>query len=113
MSSSIPKKPIINTNVNYEELPNESDDFIELTSIHKNHNEFISPRGRKSGTRICLKDLPSDLAEKLRHLDLQHDGYIDIEDIMVLDQKEQLEESTVYNYICVINIHLKYFCFFR
>ena len=68
MSSSIPKNPIINTNIKYEGLPNETDELIELANRNRVKNELISPRGRKSGTRICLKDLPSDLAEKLGHL---------------------------------------------
>lgn len=96
-----PKKPppTLNKDVKYDAIGDEeNDDNVELSSMNKARTSLISPRNRKSGTRICLNDIPKDLAAKLRHLDLEDDGYIDVEDIMVLDQKEQIEEDTVIYY---------------
>ena len=97
-TSMFPKKPtpILHKDVKYDAIGDEeNDDNVELSSMNKARTSLISPRNRKSGTRICLNDIPKDLAAKLRHLDLEDDGFIDVEDIMVLDQKEQIEEDTV------------------
>ena len=58
----------------------------------------------KSKARISLSDIAPDLAMKLRHLDLGNDGYIDIEDILVLDEKEKMGENTVNRIIFIIII---------
>jgi hypothetical protein len=53
-------------------------------------------------TRINLSDLQLELADKLRHLDLANDGYIDIEDILVLDEQEKRQEHLVKINLCKI-----------
>jgi len=55
----------------------------------------IKKSNKSNETRINLSELQPELAEKLRHLDLGNNGYIDIEDIIVLDEKEKNQEKLV------------------
>ena len=74
-------------------------------SLHSNDEEighttnktaiFIQGQNISKKTRIRLDDIPKDLGDKLRHLDLRNDGYIDIGDILILDAKEQNDEKMV------------------
>jgi len=45
--------------------------------ISTKNKDGISSKNNSGKTRICLNDIPRDLADKLRHLDLGNDGYID------------------------------------
>ena len=76
----------------------------EMTDSGKSNSgksrKLLSMRKSKSvktneNTRINLSELPSELADKLRHLDLTNDGYIDAEDILVLDEEEKRQEKLV------------------
>ena len=49
----------------------------------------------KFSTKISLADLPNGIGQKLQHLDLSNDGFIDAADIIHIDQKEKEEVSQV------------------
>ena len=106
----------MSTDIEYNSI-NKSDHtevFIEGGSKQKliTSKSFMKrePTVIKSGnrnTRISLSDVPPELAARLKHLDIGNDGYLDLEDILVLDEKEQLEEKTVILFIIIKSICFK------
>lgn len=66
-----------------------------LTASKSSKSFFkTAPKTGGKNTRISLSDIPPELTAKLKHLDLGNDGYLDIEDILVLDEKEQHDKKT-------------------
>ena len=45
--------------------------------------------------KISLADLPNGIGQKLKHLDLSNDGFIDAADIIHIDQKDKEKVSQV------------------
>ena len=58
-------------------------------------DDKVDPRSPNKTSRILLSDLDPDLQVQLKKLDLQGDGYIDVFDIISLNEKEKEEKSRV------------------
>ena len=70
-----------------------------------------SPPKRGDSTRISLSDIPPELAAKLKHLDLGNDGFLDVEDILVLDEAQHHDKKTVKYHFFLIFIQIIYFTY--
>lgn len=98
MSTDIEYNNISSENDNTEVVIEGSERKLRSSKSLSFLKKSKSVRTGNANTRISLSDIPPELAEKLKHLDLGNDGYLDIEDILVLDEKEQLEQNTMIQY---------------
>lgn len=69
------------------------------TSVKRVYSDKASAFNSDDGhsTRIRLADLPDDIRQKLKHLDLANDGFIDAADVIHIDEKDKQEMSEVIN----------------
>jgi hypothetical protein len=67
----------------------------KATSFWESAKDSSPRRAQKQANIIILSELPPSVAEKLRHLDLDGDGYLDVNEITALDEKEAEETKTI------------------